>query len=71
MNRYVVDRFENEIVICEDKNGNMIKIDKGLLPTDIKEGSVIDYNNGVYTLNEKAKKEIENRIKDKFDSLKG
>ncbi len=71
MNRYVVDRFENEIVICEDKNGNMIKIDKCLLPTDIKEGSVIDYNNGVYTLNEKAKKEIENRIKDKFDSLKG
>ena len=71
MNRYVVDRFENEIVICEDKNGNMIKIDKGLLPIDIKEGSVIDYNNGVYTLNEKAKKEIENRIKDKFDSLKG
>ena len=31
MNRYVVDRFENEIVICEDKNGNMIKIDKCLL----------------------------------------
>ncbi len=66
----VVDRFEDNIAICEDrKTGKIVEINRDELPSNIKEGNVLKYQNGKYEIDEKKQEEISNRIKNKMDSL--
>lgn len=66
----VVDRIEGDIAVCENRsNGVMINIQLVKLPSNTKEGSVIKYFDGKYRLDSDEQKNIEDRIKDKMDSL--
>ena len=66
----VVDRIEGEIAVCENRsNGVMINIQLEKLPDDTKEGSVIKYFDGKFRLDSDEQKNIEDRIKEKMDSL--
>lgn len=66
----VIDRIEGEIAVCENRsNGVMINIQLKKLPENVKEGSVIKYFDGKYRLDSNEQKNIEDRIKDKMDSL--
>ena len=38
----VVDRIEEDLVVVEDDNGEILHIERHLLPEDIAEGDVLD-----------------------------
>ena len=66
----VVDRIEGDIAVCENRsNGVMINIQLSKLPGNVREVSVIKYYDGKYSLDSDEQKNIEDRIKDKMDSL--
>lgn len=41
MKYYVIDRFEENLAVCESNDGKFIHLPKSILPPDISEGSVI------------------------------
>lgn len=41
MKYYVIDRFEENLAVCESNDGKFIHLPKSILPSDIAEGSVI------------------------------
>lgn len=66
----VVDRIENNIAICENRNnGKIIEIDVSKLPKEIKEGTVLKYQNGIYNIDLEEQKKIEERIKEKMENI--
>ncbi len=48
--KYIVDRIENKIVICEDEMGNIIEINLSDISNNVSEGDVIGYNDGKYSV---------------------
>lgn len=66
----VIDRFEENVAICEDrKTGKIKEILKENLPEGIKEGSIIREENGKYVEAKEEQEKIENRIEDKMNQL--
>ena len=66
--KYAIDRIENNIAILENITTKEKKeVDITLLPTSIKEGSIISYINNTYiqelSLEEKRRQEILERFK--------
>ena len=58
------------IAVCENRaNGVIINIQISKLPENIREGSILKYYDGKYRLDFDEQKNIEDRIKDKMDSL--
>lgn len=69
--RYIIDRIEGRIAICEEsKTNKMIKIDVSLLPDGIHDGAVLDYNDGKYTLNIEEEKSLREKISNRLNNLK-
>lgn len=68
--KLIIDRFENDIVICENrKTREMVKINRNQLPEDIKEGTVIKFDNGKYIKDIEEQQEIEQRINKKMNDI--
>jgi len=66
----VVDRFEENVVICEDrKTGKIKEIPKSDLPENIKEGNVLKFENGKYYIDNKNQEIISKRIEEKMNNL--
>lgn len=66
----VVDRFEENYAVCEDRNTKeIVNIELNKLPSGILEGTVIKYENGKYIVDTKSQEEISDRIKNKMDDL--
>lgn len=66
----VIDRFEGNIAICEDrKTGKIQEIDRKQLPEDIQEGDMLIYQDGNYRRDTEKQTEIENRIAKKMEDL--
>lgn len=40
--KYSVDRIEENIAICEDDDGNVLKLSADELPQEIREGDIIE-----------------------------
>ena len=53
MNFWVIDRIEDNLVICQDENFNTIKINKELIVGILKEGYIIRKEKEKYILDEK------------------
>lgn len=67
---WVVDRFEGEYVICENRNTKeKLEIQKEKLPKKIKEGSVLNYKEGKFSIDLEEEKKIEDRIRKKMQDL--
>lgn len=67
---FVIDRFEGEVAICEDrKTGEKKEIRKELLEEGIKEGSIIKKENGKYVQMKDRQEEIEKRINQKMKQI--
>ena len=66
----VIDRFEENIAICEDrKTGNKKEIQKEYLPDGVKEGSIIKQENGKYVHSKELQEETQKRIEDKMNKI--
>lgn len=67
---WVVDRFEGDFAICENrenKEKRKIKIKK--LPENIKEGSILRFKDGKYSLDLNEQEKIEKRIEEKMRDI--
>lgn len=68
MKQYIVDRFEENFVVLEMKEGGTVDIEKQLLP-NAKKGDVVVFENGVYRTDEKLTLERKARISEKMKKL--
>lgn len=68
--KLIVDRFEENFVVCEVfDTQEFITIKKSLFPENIKEGDVVLYENNIITIDTSETKNVSERIKSKMDSL--
>lgn len=61
--KYIIDRFEGETAVCETVDEETIAIDRANLPDNVREGTVIRHENGVYIADEQETKSRQERIK--------
>jgi len=61
---FVIDRIEGEFAVCEMPDETEKTIPLSLLPDGVKEGAVLEFSEGVYTVNEEKTKA---RRKSNFD----
>lgn len=67
---FSVDRFEENFAVCENlETGNFLNIPISDLPKDIKEGSIIKYENGKYILDKKLEDIKKQEVKSLVDNL--
>lgn len=67
---YTIDRLEGNIAVCEDRDTKeMVNIKIKELPLGIKEGSILTYKNGEFTINKEKEQEISERISQKMNNL--
>ena len=66
----IIDRFEENIAICEDREtGKYKEILKENLQEGLKEGDLIKFENGKYVKNKERQDEIEKEIKEKMNKV--
>ncbi len=69
--KYAVDKIENNIALLEDINTKEKKeINISLLPTSIKEGSILLFKDNQYYKEESEEELRRKRIMEKFNKLK-
>ena len=67
--RYIVDRFEGNIAVCEDENKNFINIPKYKLPLETKEGDCLVEKYGFFKIDVEETVSRKDRIKKKMENL--
>ena len=68
---YAIDQIVEDIVILENiTTGEKKEVNKTLLPSEIKEGSIITIKNNQYILNTTEEESRKNRLKAKLERLK-
>ena len=69
--KVIIDKIENQIVVCEKKSKKTININREYIPLEAKEGDVlkVDFGNIYILSNEtkKLKKEIDNMLEDLWE----
>ena len=50
--KLIIDRLEGGFAVCEKEDLSHVNVDVRLLPDGAKEGSVIDFSDGVYPIDE-------------------
>lgn len=69
--KYVIDRIEDNIVVCENlETKEMIELDKSLLPEKIKDGNILIFENNEYKLDLNEEELRRQRIRERFNCLK-
>lgn len=67
---FSIDRFEENFAVCENRQtGEMVNIEKSLLPENVKEGSIIKFENGNYVLDIDATSKKQEEIKHMVNNL--
>lgn len=67
---FTVDRIEDDKVVIEDRNTKeTIVLQIGDLPTNIKEGDILEKNHDSFIINEEETKKIKENIRNRFNSL--
>ena len=69
--KYTVDRIEGKYAVCEDENRKMKEIELELLPEGVKEGDVLEFENGAWYADSLETETRAERIKSKMDALWG
>ena len=67
--KYTLDRFEETFALLEKEDRSMLQVPIEDLPPNAKEGSVLIFENGKWTLSEAKTEETESRIRSKMDLL--
>lgn len=71
MKKYIVDRVEDNVVFLEDdETKEIIEVSKDIISFDVRDGDLLDYENGTYNINKEETASRKKRIKNKFELLK-
>ena len=69
--KYIIDRLEEGIAVCENELKKLIPIPTDLLPDGLKEGDVLEEQEGRFLRDEQGtearRKEIRKKLMDLFD----
>ena len=69
--KYIIDRLEEGIAVCENELKKLISIPKDLLPDGLKEGDVLEEQEGRFMRDEQGtearRKEMRKKLMDLFD----
>ena len=65
----IVDRFEGGFAVCEQEDATMVDVDVKLLPQGTKEGDVLKFENGMYTVDADATLQRTRRIRQLMGEL--
>ena len=69
--KYIIDRLEEGIAVCENELKKLISIHKDLLPDGLKEGDVLEEQEGRFLRDEQGtearRKEMRKKLMDLFD----
>lgn len=66
----VVDRIEGDIAVCENRRSKRIlQINVARLPAEIREGTVLKYKRGTFSIAMQTQKIIAERIQEKMNDL--
>ena len=68
MEKYIIDRFEEDFAVLEMETGGTIDVPKSEIP-DGKEGDVVILENGVYQVDEAETQKRKEMIKQKLSEL--
>lgn len=66
----IIDRFEGDYAVIEDKEEGMMNIPREKLPVNAKEGSVLIKVGDGYEVDEEATQSRKASIKNRFDALR-
>jgi len=67
--RLIIDRFENDIAVCEKKDGCFEHISRADLPAKAREGSVLICVDGAWALDLQAEQERRKKLHEKQEGL--
>lgn len=68
---YTLDRFEGDFAVLEDRNTKkMIDVPSSKLPSNAREGDILNFSNGSYTIDHEETKAVSDRIRQKMNNLK-
>lgn len=67
--KIIIDRFEDDIAICEKEDSSLIKIEKYKLPNTAKEGTIVVIDNNKIIVDEKVNKNKKYKIQSILDDL--
>lgn len=66
----VIDRIEGEIAVCENRRSKRIlQINVARLPEGIREGTILKYKRGAFSIALQTQKIIADRIQEKMNDL--
>ena len=68
--RYIVDRTEADLAVCETENEEMVNIPLKDLPEGVKEGSVLIREGERWLIDENEEAARKERIREKMASLR-
>lgn len=69
--KYIIDRIENGFAVCETEEMKIVNISLDILPEEVKEGSVLLFEDGKYVLLAEEEKERRDRILSLQDDIFG
>ena len=69
--KYIIDRIENGFAVCETEEMEIVNISLDILPEEVKEGSVLLFEDGKYVLLAEEEKERRERILSLQDDIFG
>ena len=62
MKHFSVDRFEDDVAVLVDDNGNTTDVNKTVLPDNAKQGSILRFEDGKYELDPQEEDSRRKRI---------
>jgi len=65
----IVDRLEEEYIVCEDENKNIVNILKDEVEDEVKEGDILIFVDGKYIVNKEKTKDRKEYIQDLIKDL--
>lgn len=69
MKKFVVDRIEENVAVLECENGEFANFDLKALPKNIKEGDVLNFENGSCFLDKDETERRNQKIRNLMNSL--
>ena len=65
----IVDRLEEEYIVCEHENKNIVNILKDEVEDEVKEGDILIFVDGKYIVNKEKTKDRKEYIQDLIKDL--
>lgn len=67
--KYTIDRISGNMAVCEDENGDLVKLMATELPCGVKEGDILKKQDGVWYKDETESSERRQAMKEKLNRL--